>query len=100
MHQYPGIIDPEPIFCDPLKIGFFRIRMHRTKCTDCGLCEQVCDMGIAVSAQGQQSGGVQTIEECMGCARCVVSCPKNALEIRDVRNYFRPGLRQDKEHLL
>lgn len=82
------------------RIGFFRIRMDRQKCTDCGLCEQVCDMGIPVSAQGRESGGVQTIEECMGCARCVVSCPKNALEIRDVRNILRPGLRQDKEHLL
>lgn len=82
------------------RIGFFRIRMDREKCIDCGLCEQVCDMGIPVSAQGRESGSVQTIEECMGCARCVVSCPKNALEIRDVRNLIRPGLRRDKKHLL
>lgn len=82
------------------KIGFFRIRMDREKCADCGLCDRVCDMGIPVSAQGRESGGVQTIEECMGCARCVVSCPKNALEIRDVRNFFRPGLRRDKAYLI
>jgi glutamate synthase (NADPH/NADH) small chain len=36
----------------------------------------------------------------MGCARCVVSCPTDALEIRDVRNLLRPALRQDATHLL
>jgi len=82
------------------KLGFFRIRLDREKCIDCGLCEQVCDMGIPVAAQGRGSGSVRTIEECTGCARCVVSCPKNALEIRDVRNLFRKGLRQDGKYLL
>ncbi|NTV14553.1 MAG: 4Fe-4S binding protein [Desulfobulbaceae bacterium] len=82
------------------RVGFFGIRLDRDKCSDCGLCEKVCDMGIAVSAQGRASGRITTIEECMGCGRCVVSCPKNALEIRDVRNFFRPDRRQDREHML
>jgi ferredoxin len=82
------------------RCGFFGIRLDREKCSDCGMCDKVCDMGIAVAAQGRATGGVTTIEECMGCARCVVSCPKNALEIRDVRNFLLPGLRQDRERLL
>jgi len=52
-------------------------------------------MGIPVWQQGKASGEVTGIEDCMGCARCVVSCPTDALEIRDVRNRFRPGLRQE-----
>lgn len=36
----------------------------------------------------------------MGCARCVVSCPAEALEIRDVRNWLKPHLKQNASHLL
>jgi glutamate synthase (NADPH/NADH) small chain len=36
----------------------------------------------------------------MGCARCVVSCPTDALAVRDVRNLFRPALRRDASRLL
>jgi glutamate synthase (NADPH/NADH) small chain len=80
--------------------GFYGIRMDTAKCVDCRRCEQVCDMGIPVWQQGKASGRVTGIEDCMGCARCVVSCPSEALEIRDVRNWFRPQLRQSASHLL
>lgn len=36
----------------------------------------------------------------MGCGRCVVSCPTDAIEIRDVRNLFRPNLVQNGSHLM
>ena len=36
----------------------------------------------------------------MGCARCVLSCPTDALEIRDVRNLFKKSLAQNASHLL
>lgn len=36
----------------------------------------------------------------MGCGRCVVSCPTDALEFRDVRNEFMPNLRMNASHLL
>ncbi len=80
--------------------GFYGIRMERDKCNDCRRCEQVCDMGIPVWEQGRGAGRVTAIEDCMGCARCVLSCPADALEIRDVRNLFRPGLKQNASHLL
>jgi glutamate synthase (NADPH/NADH) small chain len=57
-------------------------------------------MGIPVWQQGKASGRVTGIEDCMGCARCVVSCPSEALEIRDVRNWFKPQLKQNASHLL
>jgi glutamate synthase (NADPH/NADH) small chain len=80
--------------------GFYGINMDTDKCVDCRRCEQVCDMGIPVWEQGRQAGRVTAIEDCMGCARCVVSCPTDALEIRDVRNLFIPKLVQNASHLL
>lgn len=80
--------------------GFYGIRMDKDKCNDCRRCEQVCDMGIPVWEQGKQHGRITGIEDCMGCARCVVSCPTDALEIRDVRNLFKPSLVQNGSHLM
>lgn len=80
--------------------GFYGIDMEQEKCVDCGRCEQACDMGIPVYRQGKAEGRVTGLEDCMGCARCVISCPTDALAIHDVRNLFRPGLRQDASYLL
>jgi len=80
--------------------GFYGIEMDAEQCIDCQRCEQACDMGIPVWRQGKSSGEVTGIEDCMGCARCVISCPTDALAIHDVRNLFRPRLRQDASHLL
>lgn len=80
--------------------GFYDIRMNQDKCNDCRRCEQVCDMGIPVWEQGKQFGRITGIEDCMGCGRCVVSCPTDALEIRDVRNLFRPNLVQNGSYLM
>ncbi len=80
--------------------GFYGIEMDKDKCIDCQRCEQVCDMAIPVWTQGKQAGRVTALEDCMGCARCVVSCPTDALEIRDVRNLLWPSLKQNASHLL
>jgi glutamate synthase (NADPH/NADH) small chain len=80
--------------------GFYGIRMDEAKCNDCRRCEQVCDMGIPVWEQGKNHGRITGIEDCMGCARCVVACPTDALEIRDVRNLFRPRLVQNGSYLM
>jgi len=81
-------------------IGYYGIRMDKDACVGCQRCEQVCDMGIPVWRQGQEHGRVTGLEDCMGCGRCVVSCPTDALEFRDVRNEFMPNLRMDGSHLL
>ncbi|MCU7869858.1 MAG: FAD-dependent oxidoreductase [Candidatus Thiodiazotropha sp. (ex Lucinoma borealis)] len=80
--------------------GFYGIEMDTQRCVDCQRCEQVCDMGIPVWRQGKMTGKVTGLEDCMGCARCIISCPTDALAIRDVRNLFRPSLRQDASYLL
>ena len=80
--------------------GFYGLEMDPGRCIDCRRCEQACDMGIPVWAQGKAHGRVTGIEDCTGCARCVVSCPTDALAVRDVRNLFRPQIRQDASRLL
>ncbi len=80
--------------------GFYSIEMEKESCIDCRRCEQACDMGIPVYRQGQSDGRVTGLEDCMGCARCVLSCPTDALEIRDFRNLLRPSMRQDASYLL
>jgi len=80
--------------------GFYGVEMDADRCIDCRRCEQACDMGIPVWEQGRTAGRVTGIEDCMGCARCVVSCPTDALAIRDVRNLFRPNFRRNATLLL
>ena len=82
------------------RIGFFQVQLDRDRCIDCGRCEQVCDMGIPVHRQGLAAGKVTSIEECMGCGRCVVSCPADALSFHDVRDVLMPGLPRNGSRLL
>jgi glutamate synthase (NADPH/NADH) small chain len=81
-------------------IGYYGIRMDKDACVDCRRCEQACDMGIPVWQQGKDHGRVTGLEDCMGCGRCVVSCPTDALEFRDVRNEFLPKLRMNGSYLM
>lgn len=80
--------------------GFYGVDMDKARCIDCRRCEQACDMGIPVWEQGKAHGRITGLEDCMGCARCVVSCPTDALAIRDVRNLFQSGVRRDASRLL
>lgn len=80
--------------------GFYAAEMNAQRCVDCRRCDQACDMGIPVWEQGKTGGRVTGLEDCVGCARCVVSCPTDALAIRDVRNLFFPTVRRDATRLL
>ncbi|MEA3274063.1 MAG: FAD-dependent oxidoreductase [Pseudomonadota bacterium] len=80
--------------------GFYDVTMDKERCVDCRRCEQACDMGIPVWKQGKAHGRVTGLEDCMGCARCVVACPTDALALRDVRDHLWPGRRRDASRLL
>jgi len=80
--------------------GFYGVEMDAGRCIDCRRCEQACDMGIPVWEQGKAHGRITGREDCMGCGRCVVSCPTDALAIRDVRSLFRTAVRRDATRLL
>jgi polyferredoxin len=67
------------------RIGFYHIEFDGKTCNDCGVCNQVCDMGIPVLALGRAKGRIDTAD-CMGCGRCVTECTKNSLVFHDARN--------------
>jgi glutamate synthase (NADPH/NADH) small chain len=74
-------------------LGFYKIEADMTKCTECGACDRVCEMGVPVSALVKKSGQVK-VADCVGCGRCVSSCPTQALRFTDVRSYIKPFARK------
>ncbi len=68
------------------KIGVLRLTKVGDKCTRCGNCSRVCDMGIISIAEDIKSVNVVT-DNCMMCFKCVEACPEeNCLNIK-VLNY-------------
>ena len=64
------------------RIGPFGVTLEKDTCTGCRLCEKVCDMGVPVYTEGIKNGEIESVEDCMGCARCITSCPKQSLGFR------------------
>ncbi|MDP6109500.1 MAG: VTT domain-containing protein [Rhodospirillales bacterium] len=80
------------------RIGFFRIDFDPKTCNDCGLCSQVCDMGIPVLAQGRAKNKID-VADCMGCGRCVTECAKDSLAFVDVRTAINPTIMLSRTRL-
>lgn len=77
------------------RIGFYHIEFDDETCNDCGICNQVCDMGIPVLALGRAKHKID-VADCMGCGRCVTECPKNSLIFHDARNLIVSAKRDRK----
>lgn len=54
-------------------IAVFRTRVDGHKCTHCGACASVCDMGVDPSCQPND-------RECIRCGRCKKACPHGAIQ--------------------
>ncbi len=80
------------------KVGLYHIDFDAATCNDCGVCTQVCDMGIPVLELARQKGKID-VADCMGCGRCVTECTKNSLAFHDARNVFRPSFVPDYARL-
>jgi len=79
------------------RLGFYKIEADMSKCTQCGACDRICEMGIPVSSLIQKSGEVK-VSDCVGCGWCVSSCPTKALQFKDVRSYLKPFARNLGKH--
>jgi len=54
-------------------------RLKREKCSQCGVCVEVCPTGAARFADDDYPG--YDLDLCVGCAQCIGFCPEVALEI-------------------
>jgi polyferredoxin len=57
------------------KINLFEIRMDRSKCNDCGLCQIKCPT-MALTKESIREG--KTLMSCMKCGACVDACTRGA----------------------
>jgi len=63
------------------KLAFLRLTKDGEKCTKCGNCSRVCDVGIKEIADDVVSKNIVT-EDCMMCFKCVGACPeKDCLKV-------------------
>ena len=58
------------------KIGLLRLTKVGDKCTRCGNCSRVCDVGITEIAEDIKSKNIVK-DDCMMCFKCVEACPEN-----------------------
>lgn len=54
-------------------ISVFRYKVDKTKCTNCGKCKKICDMGCNPSINPNHT-------ECIRCGKCKTACPTNAIK--------------------
>lgn len=57
-------------------------------CTRCGICSEVCPMGIILPGEGRKAPEVPHQAEafCIRCGHCAVSCPDRAISIEFLRD--------------
>ena len=58
------------------KIAFLRLNKYGDKCTKCGNCYRVCDVGIKEIADDVISRNIVK-DDCMMCFKCVEACPED-----------------------
>jgi len=64
------------------KIGLLRLVKDGDKCTRCGNCSRVCDVGITEIADDILSKNIIK-DDCMMCLKCVEACPEeDALKVK------------------
>jgi polyferredoxin len=63
------------------KAALLRFSKRGEKCTRCGNCSRVCDMGIREIADDVESKNIVK-DDCMMCLKCVAACPEeNCLRV-------------------
>ena len=56
--------------------------IDKTKCTNCGICVDVCPLDVFYGSQKGLLPVINYPEECWMCGSCVLECPKKAIKLR------------------
>ena len=62
----------------------YQVMFSKSKCEDCGMCAQVCPVGIhkmVQNASGEFEHQVDRTISCIGCRKCEETCINEALDI-------------------
>lgn len=67
-------------------ICFYKYKVDRDNCTECGACTRKCSMNIEVFKN-------PNTPECIRCGECIEACPQNVIEIDTV--YKKPRIKKE-----
>jgi ferredoxin-type protein NapH len=67
------------LLTEKLRTPRLRLRAEVSKCTGCGACTRACPMSLPVADMVKKEAMFHT--ECMLCAGCADTCPRNAIEL-------------------
>ncbi len=76
----------------------FEIIRDEEKCGQCRGCERQCAFGTHVY-DPVKDRLISDNYKCVGCQRCAVFCPKDAIVVRPVQSYYRPNASWSREKL-
>jgi ferredoxin len=55
------------------RFGFYQMKVDKSKCTGCKVCEKICDMNVEITKNINSA-------ECIRCGKCKAICPENAIK--------------------
>ena len=76
----------------------FSIRRDEDRCIQCRVCERQCSFGV-FSYDAGDNVMVHGEDQCVGCQRCSVLCPTNALTIMYSEYSYKPNWNWTREYI-
>ena len=72
-------------------VGAKKIHLDHEKCIACGLCFEICPMGLYSKDNDQKAYRVDA-SRCTACKACVVQCPTGAISLKESINIGETGV--------
>lgn len=71
--------------------ALYNVEVNPVNCKECGYCMEVCSnnnfrKSDKVNANGFRPMTVDNLEDCDGCAKCMLVCPDFAITITEKNN--------------